>query len=173
MSPSRGYIGDRYYLVNAQYEHTTELLRLLRFISPRTMSSVSASPSHWLSECLCDLMASPHIAMPPHGGMHLGPGPVDVFTTRFNQYFTSTAHGSICGHPVDREGLKESLLALQKRWNPEDLRIEQEGLNGRCSLQHDVVRSVPRTAMVLTMLILYDSLAPKLNGLRLATVFRR
>ncbi|TBU38791.1 hypothetical protein BD309DRAFT_826910, partial [Dichomitus squalens] len=99
--------------------------------------SISTSPSHWLSECLCELMASPHVSMPPHGGMRLGPGPMDVFTTRFEQYFTSTAHGTICGHPVDREGLKEGLLALQKRWTPEDVKVEQEGND--CLLQHDVL----------------------------------
>ncbi|KAI0779755.1 hypothetical protein C8Q74DRAFT_1260844 [Fomes fomentarius] len=91
------------------------------------MSSVSASQSHWLSDCLCELMASPHISMPPQGGMHMGHGPVDLFGTRFNQYFMPEAHGTICGHPVDREGIKQSLLNLQKRWNTEEVKVTQEG----------------------------------------------
>lgn len=85
--------------------------------------SVAASSNRWLSDCLCDLMASPHVVMPPHGGMHLGPGPMDVFTTRFNEYFGHEACGTLCGRPVDREGLKTGLLALQKRWNPEAVRV--------------------------------------------------
>ncbi|KAI0356270.1 hypothetical protein OH77DRAFT_1520334 [Trametes cingulata] len=93
--------------------------------------SIATSSNHWLSDCLCDLMASPHVAMPPHGGMHLGPGPVDVFTTRFNQYFGRDARGTLCGRPVDREGLKTGLLALQKRWNPEAVKVMDEpGLHG-------------------------------------------
>ncbi|KAI0823326.1 hypothetical protein BC628DRAFT_525389 [Trametes gibbosa] len=88
--------------------------------------SVTASSNHWLSDCLCDLMASPHVPMPRHGGMHLGHGPVDVFTTRFNQYFGQEARGTLCGHAVDREGLKAGLLALQKRWNPEAVKVMEE-----------------------------------------------
>ncbi|RDX50066.1 hypothetical protein OH76DRAFT_1402921 [Lentinus brumalis] len=65
--------------------------------------------------------------MPPHGGMHMGPGPVDMFTVRFNEFFMPEAHGTICGHPVDREELKDRLLNLQKRWNSEDIKVVQEG----------------------------------------------
>lgn len=103
---------------------------LPRLLTSTRLMSVAASSNHWLSDCLCDLMASPHIAMPPHGGMHLGPGPVDVFTTRFNEYFDHEARGTLCGHAVDREGLKAGLLALQKRWNPEAVKVlEEPGLH--------------------------------------------
>ncbi|CDO69261.1 hypothetical protein BN946_scf185042.g163 [Trametes cinnabarina] len=87
--------------------------------------SASTPTNHWLSDTLCELMASPHVSMPQHAGrMHLGgPGPVDVFTTRFNQYFLPEARGTLSGRPVDREGLKAGLLALQKRWNSEGMRV--------------------------------------------------
>ncbi|KAI0675078.1 hypothetical protein C8Q78DRAFT_1075410 [Trametes maxima] len=88
--------------------------------------SVAASSNHWLSDCLCELMASPHVSMPSLGGIHLGPGPVDVFTTRFNEYFVPDARGTLCGRPVDRDGLKAGLLALQKRWNPEAVKVMEE-----------------------------------------------
>ncbi|KAI8992866.1 hypothetical protein BD414DRAFT_482505 [Trametes punicea] len=101
--------------------------------------SVTASSNHWLSDCLCDLMGSPHIAMPPHGGMHLGPGPVDIFTTRFNQYFLPDARGTLCGRPVDREGLKAGLLALQKRWNPEAVRVMDEPGHHGLPLGHNLL----------------------------------
>ncbi|OJT15329.1 hypothetical protein TRAPUB_8125 [Trametes pubescens] len=101
--------------------------------------SVAASSNRWLSDCLCDLMASPHVAMPPHGGMHLGPGPVDVFTTRFNEYFGHEACGTLCGRPVDREGLKTGLLALQKRWNPEAVRVGNDPQLNGIPLGHNIL----------------------------------
>ncbi|KAI0633294.1 hypothetical protein C8Q77DRAFT_1217740 [Trametes polyzona] len=101
--------------------------------------SVAASSNHWLSDCLCDLMASPHVSMPPLGGMHLGPGPVDVFTTRFDQYFWHDARGTFCGRPVDREGLKAGLLALQKRWNPEAVKVMEEPALHGLPLGHNIL----------------------------------
>ncbi|KAI0365661.1 hypothetical protein BV20DRAFT_972908 [Pilatotrama ljubarskyi] len=93
--------------------------------------SVATSSNLWLSNCLCDLMASPHVTVPPHGGMPLGPGPMDVFSTRFDQYFKQDARGTLCGRPVDRRGLKSGLLALQKRWNPEAIKVLNEpGVHG-------------------------------------------
>ncbi|TFK89474.1 hypothetical protein K466DRAFT_486784 [Polyporus arcularius HHB13444] len=103
------------------------------------MSSVAVPQSHWLSDCLCELMSSPHVAMPPHGGMHMGPGPVDMFTVRFNEFFMPEAHGTICGHPVDREELKDRLLNLQKRWNSEDIKVVQEGGKHGFPLQPSVL----------------------------------
>ncbi len=103
------------------------------------MSSVAVPQSHWLSDCLCELMSSPHVAMPPHGGMHMGPGPVDMFTVRFNEFFMPEAHGTICGHPVGREELKDRLLNLQKRWNSEDIKVVQEGGKHGFPLQPSVV----------------------------------
>ncbi|KAI0769630.1 hypothetical protein BD413DRAFT_477433 [Trametes elegans] len=103
--------------------------------------SVATSPNHWLSDCLCDLMASPHVSMPSQGGMHLGPGPVDVFTTRFDQYFEPNARGTICGRSVDREGLRAALLALQKRWNTEALKVSDEAHLHGVPLGHNLVRT--------------------------------
>lgn len=51
--------------------------------------------------------------------MHMGPGPIDLFSTRFANMFTKEATGVVAGVQVDKEGLKQSLLALQKQWNPE------------------------------------------------------
>ena len=70
----------------------------------------------------------------------MGPGPVDMFTVRFNQFFMPEAHGTICGHSVDREGLKQSLLNLQKRWNSEEVKVIQEGDHHGFPLQPSVVR---------------------------------
>lgn len=82
-----------------------------------TTATLSA-PAKWLANELSTLLSSPHITTPSHlGGLHHAPGPVDLFNTRFNSMFMRHARGLVGGREVDREGLKESLLALQKRWN--------------------------------------------------------
>ncbi|KAF7793594.1 hypothetical protein EIP86_004708 [Pleurotus ostreatoroseus] len=77
--------------------------------------------SEWLQEQLSTLLASPyiHFNQPNFPGLHLrmGPGPIDVFSTRFANTFTKEAKGTVGGKEVDKEGLKQSLLALQKKWN--------------------------------------------------------
>ncbi|KAI0652781.1 hypothetical protein C8Q79DRAFT_120360 [Trametes meyenii] len=93
----------------------------------RAMSTTGpASPAPttpaFLQEKLSTLLASPHIHFnhPPRlGGLRLGPGPVDLFSTRFANFFTPDATGVVAGKPVDHEGLKSALLALQKRWDPQ------------------------------------------------------
>ena len=126
------------------------------------MSSVVTSHSHWLSDCLCDLMASPHISMPPHGGMLMGPGPVDLFTVRFDQYFMPGAHGTICGHAVDRDGIKDCLLNLQKRWNTEEVKVMQEAAPHGFPLSRNVVRR-PRLCTHTTVLTYWEKLSTEVE----------
>ena len=85
--------------------------------------SQSVTPE-WLQEQLSTLLASPyiHFNQPKFpGGLHLrmGPGPIDLFSTRFANLFAQEATGVVAGVQVDKEGLKQSLLALQKHWNPQ------------------------------------------------------
>ena len=47
----------------------------------------------------------------------MGHGPIDLFSTRFANMFTQDATGVVGGKEVDKEGLKQSLLAWQKKWN--------------------------------------------------------
>lgn len=47
----------------------------------------------------------------------MAPGPVDLFSTKFNQMFMPDARGFVGGQEVDRDQLKETLLGLQRRWN--------------------------------------------------------
>ncbi|THG97454.1 hypothetical protein EW026_g4548 [Hermanssonia centrifuga] len=83
--------------------------------------------SEWLQEQLSTLLASPHIhfSHPKFPGAHIrmGPGPIDVFSTKFANMFTSDATGTVAGTQVDKDGLKESLLALQKQWNPDSAKF--------------------------------------------------
>ncbi|KAL6303931.1 hypothetical protein BKA93DRAFT_916433 [Sparassis latifolia] len=80
----------------------------------------SASPE-WLQEHLTTLLNSPYIHFKNPGplGLRMGPGPIDLFSTRFNNMFTKDATGVVAGNEVDKAGLKESILALQKKWNPD------------------------------------------------------
>ena len=97
-----------------------------------TMSEDSSAPAQptpatpeFLQDRLSSLLSAPHIHFnkPPHGGplggLRMGPGPVDVFSTRFTNYFTRDATGVVAGNAVDRAALKDALLALQRRWNPD------------------------------------------------------
>lgn len=80
--------------------------------------------SNWLSKELSTLLASPHISFPkPPAGIHLGPGPIDLFSTNFNNLFASDVETIVDGEPVSRDDLKQKLLNLQKRWNPEKVKF--------------------------------------------------
>ena len=99
-----------------------------------TMSTAPASPE-WLQQQLTTLLASPyiHFSNPPlPGGRRLGHGPIDLFSTRFNAMFMRHARGLVGGREVDREGLKQSLLAMQKSWNAaQDHAYEDTALHHR------------------------------------------
>lgn len=75
--------------------------------------------SQWFAQALAQLLAAPHVSIPDEGPA-LGPGPVDVFTSRFDELFMPEAHGFVCGQPVNREELKETLIGLQRRWDAVD-----------------------------------------------------
>lgn len=47
----------------------------------------------------------------------MGPGPIDLFSTRFSNMFTQDVTGVLGGQEVDKAGLKEGLLTIQKKWN--------------------------------------------------------
>ncbi|KAI0931098.1 hypothetical protein AcW2_000057 [Taiwanofungus camphoratus] len=87
-----------------------------------TTSQPATDPSspQWLEEHLHTLLNSPYIHFPVGqlGGRRMGHGPVDLFSTRFNNFFTKGATGVVNGKDVDRAALKDTLLALQSKWNP-------------------------------------------------------
>ena len=79
--------------------------------------------SQWLADQLRDLMATPYVQVDEEEGM--GPGPVDMFSTKFDAMFMPDAHGWVCGERTDRDGIKESLLGLQRRWNEKEAKCQQ------------------------------------------------
>lgn len=60
----------------------------------------------------------------------MGPGPIDLFSTRFNNAFTPDVKAIVAGEEVSREGLKEKLLGLQRHFSgPGGIRfLEQRGV---------------------------------------------
>ncbi|KAH8084358.1 hypothetical protein BXZ70DRAFT_900445 [Cristinia sonorae] len=93
------------------------------------MSSNQISPA-FLQESLSSILSSPHISFPkPPAGLpniRLGHGPVDLFSTRFANTFASDAKGVVAGKEVDRDALKAALLALQKRWQEDTVKFDEQ-----------------------------------------------
>ncbi|KAH9949408.1 hypothetical protein B0H21DRAFT_688455 [Amylocystis lapponica] len=91
------------------------------------MSATTPAPPDWLQQQLATLLASPyiHFTQPPAlpSGRRLGHGPVDLFSTRFNNLFTHDAAGTVAAQPADRARLKRALLALQRTWAPDAARF--------------------------------------------------
>jgi hypothetical protein len=88
---------------------------------PTTMTA------EWLPTELAKLLAAPHISFPnPPPNIHLGPGPIDLFSTYFNNIFATDVKSTVDGHKVSRDELKQKLLNLQKHWNPEKVKFEDD-----------------------------------------------
>ena len=147
--------------LNSSRALTTGLICLsgLSSISRTTLAPFSSSCSvamsqpvtpEWLQEQLSTLLASPYIhfnqpKLP--GGLHLrmGPGPIDLFSTRFANMFTKEATGVVAGVQVDKEGLKQSLLALQKQWSADTARFvatEPQSAEFQVSISRELHRNL-------------------------------
>ena len=111
-------------------------------------SAPSAQPTpatpEFLQDRLSTLLSSPHIHFnkPPggaFGGLRMGPGPVDLFSTRFANFFTHAATGVVAGTEVDRDGLKDALLALQRRWDPNSASFSSVGAVGDAQVRYTLL----------------------------------
>lgn len=98
-----------------------------------------ATPAMWYSTSLVALLESPHIhiAQPPAVArpILLGTGPVDLFSSRFENLFADDAQGVVAGEQVNRDSLKETLLAIQKHWDPSNVKYtnaNQDGVSSIC-----------------------------------------
>jgi hypothetical protein len=88
----------------------------------------------WLSTEISKLLVSPHISFPkPPAGIRLGPGPVDLFSTNFNNLFAPDVVATVDGEKVSRDELKQKLLNLQKHWESDKVRLQEEPPRGTVS----------------------------------------
>lgn len=78
------------------------------------------SNSAWLQNTLSELLKSPYIHFNHHPrGIRMGPGPIDLFSTRFNNTFREDVQATVAGESVNREQLKRRLLGLQRHYKPD------------------------------------------------------
>ncbi|KAF8518395.1 hypothetical protein BU17DRAFT_66445 [Hysterangium stoloniferum] len=90
------------------------------------MTAAAMNNNAWLQSTLCDLLGAPHISIRGIPGIRMGPGPVDIFSTRFNNHFALEVKAIVAGESVDRGGLKEKLLGLQQHYVPGSAKFQTE-----------------------------------------------
>ena len=109
----------------------------------------------WLSQEISQIISSPHISFPNPAGFlpfRMGPGPVDLFSTKFNNTFAYDVKAFVVGKEVSREELKAKLLGLQKHWSAEQVKF-QNGSAGpvcrhRCSRLHSLTALMQRSEAI-------------------------
>lgn len=109
--------------------HPATSIQALRSVNtcPAPDTVMSDPTPEWLQEQLSGLLALPyiHFTQPKIPGLSLrmGPGPIDLFSTRFSNIFSKEATGVIVNQEVDRDDLKQGLLKLQKKWNKDSVQF--------------------------------------------------
>ena len=98
-------------------------------MSTANAEQTTPASAEFVQEHLSTLLKSPyiHFTQPQIPGIRLGHGPIDLFSTRYANFFTHNATGVVAGQELDKDGLKQALLALQKRWNPDTARFVAQG----------------------------------------------
>ena len=117
-------------------------------------AQLSPSSPEFLQDRLSTLLASPHIHFnkpPMLKNIRMGPGPVDLFSTRFMNFFTHDATGVVAGKEVDHDGLKQALLALQRKWNAQE----------NSFVAQDSAQKVRECSEIPSLLLLHPSHAPR------------
>ncbi|KIJ25880.1 hypothetical protein M422DRAFT_273116 [Sphaerobolus stellatus SS14] len=90
------------------------------------MSASLSSKATWLQSTISDLLVSPyiHFRAPAGLGIHMGHGPIDLFSTKFNNNFTPDVKATVAGNTVNRDELKQMLLGLQQHYSPDNVKFE-------------------------------------------------
>ena len=95
------------------------------------------STENWFVKEFAQLMAASHITFPkPPPNIHLGPGPVDQFSTDFENLFADHVKATVDGKVVSKEGLKQKLLNLKKHWKVDHVKFKEEHSSVRLRSSH-------------------------------------
>jgi len=81
----------------------------------------------WLEQAITGLLTAPGPITIPKlpGGIIGGPGPIDLFSTRFANTFTADVKAEINGTDYDNAGLKAKLANIKSVFNPETTTFER------------------------------------------------
>jgi hypothetical protein len=103
----------------------------------------------WLEQAITGLLTAPGPITIPKlpGGIIGGPGPIDLFSTRFANTFTADVKAEINGTDYDNAGLKAKLANIKSVFNPEtttfERSVEKDGrsadVSSSCIDQHVVI----------------------------------
>jgi hypothetical protein len=76
---------------------------------------------HWLQHELSSLLSSPGPIRIPRlpFGLRGGPGPIDVFSSRFANLFSDDVRATINGIDYDKAGLKDKVIELKQYYDPD------------------------------------------------------
>lgn len=92
-----------------------------------------STAADWVQQAISKLLTDSHIHFSSPPGINLGPGPIDVFSTDFENTFTSNVKANVAGRSEDFEGLKKKFLALRQHYDPtksEFIQLESNGSPG-------------------------------------------
>ncbi|KAJ3481783.1 hypothetical protein NLI96_g7423 [Meripilus lineatus] len=131
--------------------------------------------SEWLAQNLSSLLSSPyiHFPKPPAGlpGLRLGHGPIDLFSTRFTNLFSDEAKGTVDGQEVDKAGLKDALLAIQRTWNADSANVtpsaSADPKHIAAELTWTLSKTDTRVEAKATATTIEEGGAPRINFLKL------
>ncbi|KIJ38896.1 hypothetical protein M422DRAFT_258303 [Sphaerobolus stellatus SS14] len=85
-----------------------------------------SSNAAWLQIIISELLVSSYIYFRTSAvlGIRFGPGPLDVFSTRFNNGFTPNVTATVASESVNKDDLKERLLGLQQHYSADNTKFE-------------------------------------------------
>ena len=118
------------------YKGSSSWLRTKHHRNFSMTQTTQTTTTSFVEQALSSILSSPHISI--SAPIPTGPGPVDLFSTRFNNTFTADAKGLVDGESVDLDGLKQKLLALQTHYDPASVKFYAQSPDS-CQVRHGYV----------------------------------
>lgn len=83
------------------------------------------TPADWVQQAISKLLTDSHIHFPNLPGISLGPGPIDQFSTDFDNTFPNNVTAVVAGEKENFDGLKKKFLALRQHYDPKNSQFVQ------------------------------------------------